>query len=378
MTRRHQVEQWFRAALEAVEPRRLVAEALDGEEGPATVIAIGKAAGAMCWGAVDALGHVTGLCVTGHETSVPADVELIIGNHPIPGEASLVGGARVLSLAPEADIALISGGGSAMCESPIEGVPLDFLARATAALLTGGASIEQLNLVRGHLSKVKGGGLGPIATYVLSDVSGQPPDVVSSGPTIPRPHEPDAALDLLREFGVHVPHDIEVAVRSTRPPSQVRPRVVVVGDGRTAAAAALAASGLDGNIEEGWITGSLAAELDDFIGGAAPGLTVAAGEPVLEALGMGVGGRNTHAALLAAQRIEGTDWVFGALATDGVDGSSTAAGAIVDGTTITRGGDPGKAVATFDSATYLGTVGDLIQTGPTGTNVADVWLIWKN
>lgn len=348
-----------------------------GDRGPATVIAIGKAAGAMCWGAHDALGDIDGVCVTSHDTPVPDGVELIVGDHPVPGEASLAAGNRALQVAPSARIALISGGGSALCEVPVEGVDLDFLATATRSLLHGGASIDQLNLVRGHLSKIKFGGLGPLTTYVLSDVSGEPPGVVSSGPTIPAAHDPDRALSLLERFGVSVPAEVRSAILAARPHGEAPEKVVVVGDGHTAAAAVLAASGEAGEVRERWITGDLGLEISEFIEHSRPGLTVAAGEPVVNAGGGGVGGRNSHAALLASQRLQGTDWVFAALATDGVDGSSQAAGAVIDGTTIDRGGDPSEALANFDSATYLQRSGDQIVTGPTGTNVADVWVIWK-
>ncbi|HEU4319253.1 MAG TPA: DUF4147 domain-containing protein [Acidimicrobiia bacterium] len=377
MTRRELAEQWLRRAIDAVDPRPLTAHALKREDDGETIIAIGKAAAAMCWGAADALGAIRGLCVTGQRTTVPPGIELVVGDHPIPGQASLVAGEKALEVAPHADIALVSGGGSALCESPIDGVPLEYLAMATKALLSGGASIEQLNLVRGHLSRIKGGGLGPLSTYVLSDVSGQPPEVVSSGPTLPAPHAPDTVLELLKRFNVEVPIDVENAIRASRELREAPDRVVVVGDGHTAAAAVIAASGLPGAVQDRWVTGQLTVELDEFVNDSPSGLTVAAGEPVLEVSGVGSGGRNTHAALLAADLIAGTDWVFGALATDGIDGNSTSAGAVVDGSTILRGGDPASALAEFDSATYLERSGDLIVTGPTGTNVADVWLILK-
>ena len=103
----------------------------------------------------------------------------------------------------------------------------------------------------------------------------------------------------------------------------------------------------------------------------------AVGETVVEVTGSGSGGRNTHAALLAAQRLAGTDDLFASFATDGVDGESGCAGAIVDGTTIERGGDPGPALADFDSAGYLARTGDLLVCSPTGTNVADLWILWR-
>ena len=127
----------------------------------------------------------------------------------------------------------------------------------------------------------------------------------------------------------------------------------------------------------GWLRGDVPSELDRFLSSARPGVaTIASGEPEVAVTGDGIGGRNTHAALLAAERISGMESMFVAFATDGVDGRSAAAGAIVDGETIARGGDPGPAITASDSATYLEATGDLIATGPTGTNVSDLWIFW--
>jgi hydroxypyruvate reductase len=104
---------------------------------------------------------------------------------------------------------------------------------------------------------------------------------------------------------------------------------------------------------------------------------VAAGEPDVKVDSPGVGGRNSHAALLAAIDLAGSDAVFASFATDGIDGRSDGAGAIVDGSTLERGGDPEPALARYDSAAYLDAAGDLVRTGPTGTNVADLWVLWR-
>jgi hypothetical protein len=114
-----------------------------------------------------------------------------------------------------------------------------------------------------------------------------------------------------------------------------------------------------------------------FLARPGPEITVGCGETVVKVTGAGSGGRNTHAALLAAQRLAGTDDLFVSFATDGVDAGTGSAGAIVDGTTIDRGGDPSRALADFDSASYLAAVGDLLICPPTGTNVADLWILWR-
>lgn len=376
---RRLVMTWLQDALAAVDPEPLTRLALNGMAGPLHVIAIGKAAPAMCRGAAQAVGSVSGLCVSNHREPVPKGIELVIGDHPLPGPNSLTAGRRALTHAGSADVALISGGGSALCEVPAGGVNMSFVAAVTRALLERGVDIETANLVRTHLSALKGGGLGPIPTFVLSDVSAHGPGVVSSGPTIPLEPDPDAALNIMHDLGVTVPPEVEEAVRGRTSPSR-SPVVQVIGDGRTAARAAAESARRDVDrveISEGWINGPLEEAVAAFVSSSREGVTVAAGEPLLRTKRDGVGGRNTHAALLAATHISGTEAVVAALATDGVDGTSDAAGAIVDGGTLDRGGDPHDSLQNFDSARYLRASGDILETGPTGTNVADLWLIWR-
>lgn len=374
------VRSWFEATIASIDPERLTADALSGRSGSLTLIAIGKAAPAMCRGAARAVGEVRGVCVTDHVEHVPEGMELMLGDHPLPGSRSVEAGERVLALAVEADIALISGGGSALCETPINGVDIGFVATVTGALLRGGADIEEMNLVRGHLSRVKNGGLGPIPTYILSDVGKWGPAVVSSGPTVPGPARPERAISIIRRYGVEVPEHIAEAILA-RPDTTLMPPVIeVLADGRTAAAAmarAAGESGIAARVSEDWLFGSVESCLDRFVSGTGPGVTVAAGEPGVTVRGDGRGGRNTHAALLAAEMLSGSEALFAAFATDGVDGNSGSAGAIVDGTTLARGGDPTTSLRRSDSATYLDRIDGLVRTGPTGTNVADLWVMWK-
>ncbi len=386
--RRSTLERFFRIALVSVDPERLTREALSGVEGPATLVAIGKAAAGMSRGAASALGEVDGICVSGDPgDTVPNGMELVVGDHPIPGAASFSAGRRALEKAATARhrlIALISGGGSALCEHPIDGIPSSFIREVNAHLLDSGASIDEMNLVRRHLSAVKNGGIAraasaPIATYVISDVCGADLSVVASGPTLPGPSDPDAAIAAMVHHGVEVPEEIRDAVRS-QPEADIGGPVELVADGHTATRAMIeraAGEGLDAVQDDEWVEGSVEEALDRFLDRAGPGLTVAAGEPEVTVTGDGAGGRNTHAALLAASRLEGSDFVFGAFATDGIDGNTRCAGAIVDGGSLERGGDPKPALERSDSATYLERTGDLVVTGPTGTNVADIWALWK-
>lgn len=379
MNRRNAILSWLMAGLEAVEPRALTASALHGESGPLTVIAIGKAAPAMCWGVLDAVGRVDGLCVTNHDAIVPDGVELLVGDHPVPGEASLHAGLRALEVAPAAGLALLSGGGSALCEVPSVGLDLDLVAEVNRRMLDAGTSIEETNLVRSHISRIKGGGLGALPTLILSDVGRAGPEVVSSGPTIVTEHDPQRVIGILKTVGVAVDRALEEVVRRVAPADRSDQRIEVIGDGKVAARAiaAAASSETTATVAADWVSGPYLNALEGLIIDAPPGVTVAAGEPSVPVVTGGVGGRNTHTALAAARMIAGTEIWFAALATDGDDGNSSSAGAIVSGTTIDRGGIADEALDAFDSATYLKRTGDLIETGPTGTNVADVWLVWK-
>ena len=375
--------------MDSIEPERLTKEVISKRPGgPATVIAIGKAAPAMCRGAAAAIGDVTGICVSDHIEDVPPGVQLLVGDHPIPGPSSFHAGQVVLEAVSQSTgrfIALISGGGSALCEHPAEGLAPEFLSDVSRVMLDTGASIGEMNLVRRHLSAIKGGGLRaaagrPIETYAISDVCGADPAVIASGPTIPQEPDPQAALVVMARMGIEVPASVSRALSKPRMLPDEDAEIMVIADGHTAAQAMVDASGrldIAAEVAPGWLTGPVGDALADFMSDGRPGLRVAAGEPEVEVEGEGSGGRNTHAALLAALEIAGSETLFAAFATDGVDGNSGSAGAIVDGATVDRGGDPTPSLASSDSATYLAGTGDLVVTGPTGTNVADLWMRWR-
>lgn len=385
--RRDLITAFFERALTAVDPDPLTTQALAGSRGPVTLVAIGKAAAGMCRGAARALGQVEGICVTAAESPVPPGIEMIVGDHPVPGESSFHAGRRVIEVITSARhpiVALISGGGSALCEHPIDGVSPDLIREATSRLLDSGAPIETLNMVRSHLSAVKGGGLArvasqPIETIALSDVCGADPSVIASGPTSSVPVDPDAVLEVLTALGMDLPDQARRAIARATPARDTTP-VRVIADGHTAmdaAADAARSAGFVATTMPGWLHGAAEAALDDFFENAiGDGLTFATGEIEVEVTGAGVGGRNTHVALMAAQRLSGSDGIFAALATDGVDGRSGGAGAVVDGETLGRGGDPRSAFATSNTARYLQQSGDLVVSSATGTNVGDLWMLW--
>ena len=388
--RRAKMIEWLEAGLAAVDPQRLTRDAIEDSDSqePAVIVALGKAAGAMTRGAAAAVEVVGGICVSDHPEPVPPTLRAMVGDHPIPGKASFDAGAAVLETVVNTPpdtriIALISGGGSAICESPRPGVTADYLTAVTKTLLHGGASIEELNLVRRHLSSIKCGGLAraagrPIDTFVLSDVGSADPAVVASGPTMPTPADPTGARDVMTRHHLEIPTSVWEAMTMEAGPLE-QPRVTVLANGLDAAGAALTAAP---SIYQKWLWGEWLGGyagvcLDRFLALAGPDITIGVGETVVEVKGSGVGGRNTHSALMAAQRLAGTEAIFASFATDGVDGESGSAGAIVDGRTIERGGDAGPALANFDSATYLASTGDLLVCPPTGTNVADLWILWR-
>lgn len=392
----------FDAAIEACNPEEAVAMAMadpaiasvvDGAD-RVVVVAIGKAAAAMARGVARVVPGVSGIAVSDHAEDCP--IELIIGDHPVPGDASLAGGERVLRTVREAGqgdavLFLISGGGSALVESLVPGVSLEDLAATTRVLIEGGVPIEEINEVRASLSMVKAGRLAAaagsrsIASFVLSDVVGEGPEVVASGPSIPSVLGTRASA-IIERPGVseHLPDPVLDAVVALRDPvAPIAQPIVEVGSTVRSAAAArawLESKGLEVTVLTTELVGPTERAVDQLLSAlASHSVVVAAGETVVEVSGEGLGGRNQHAALLTSLAIEGTSVVFAALGTDGRDGPTDAAGGIVDGGSAERmraaGVDPEAALGDCDSYRALTASDDLVISGPTGTNVADLWIV---
>ncbi|NNC92390.1 MAG: DUF4147 domain-containing protein [Acidimicrobiia bacterium] len=393
----------FTAALEAVDPEHAVRTALRESPiaSPVTVVAIGKAAPAM---ARAVGGRASGIVVTDHIEPLPDDFVSYTGGHPIPDASSWQAGQAVISLLASTDgpvLFLISGGASALCEVPAPGLAIEDLSAVTGALLKSGADITAMNTVRKHLSSVKGGRLAvlcagrPARTLLMSDVVGDPLDTIGSGPTVADPTTFTDAERVLDDYRVAVPGVVAAFLAAGRRGEvEETPKdgfsthpVEIVADGSVAAAAAVGAAeqvDIPARIE----TAKLAGDAETAATGAVTaatevGMTFLAGETTVKVTGGGVGGRNQHAALAAALMLDGADdqILFGTLATDGVDGPTDAAGAVVDGGTVGRGGDAGlDAVSYFDnhaSHPFLEASGDLLRIGPSGTNVGDLWVVWR-
>lgn len=406
------IEAMFAAALRAVDPSRVVADALrtldvgDGS-GKVIVVAIGKAGEAMARGAVAALGDRidAGFVVTkdGHSTGVlDKRFQVFEAAHPVPDQRGVDATRTVVDAVRQLDrqdvvVALISGGGSALFEAPRPPLQLGEIAQVTKLLLRAGAPIQDLNAVRIPLSLIKGGGLRRAAgdsrmlTLLLSDVLGNDPHFIASGPTVLGENDPQRALALLRHYSVidDVPRsvlDVLATLVDSDGSGFDRDVLRVVGDNASAVEAARAFADRQGRrvrvvwqaiegeastLGRAWVNEIAHADADVLIGG---------GEATVTVRGNGIGGRNTEFALaaageLATLRID--DWTVASLATDGQDALTGAAGAMVDSLTISRaemmGIDPRQALADNDSATLLERTGDLVITGPTGTNVNDLY-----
>ena len=401
----------YDAALAAVEPRAAVSGSMslegtvlrvgsrsfsDVDPHDIVIVAIGKAATGMAIGAHDAVGASRGIVVTTHGTDVP--YRLCIGSHPIPDEMSVRCGEALLSLVTgtrpsDVLVFLMSGGGSAVAVAPIDGVSIEDLAEMNRLLIVSGMPIEDINAVRASVSRIKGGGLADAAgteqraTLILSDVVGASPAHVASGPSTAFVVGSNPALiidayGLRRELPGPVVAAIERSIDAAERPAWP---FDVIGSPEIAAKAAvefLQSSGFDATLATTNMRGESRHEAVAFVDRASRGtITVAAGETTVEVRGQGVGGRNQEAALSAAIHIEDRDIVFASIGTDGIDGPTQAAGAVVSGVTATKARDLGLnlegALADNDSHTVLTALGETVVTGPSGTNVADLWMVAK-
>lgn len=429
------LETVFRAAVAAVEPGRLVREALRADEaglrirGDAAVESVpwagvrnvylvggGKAGRPMGEAALAILGDRVAagiLAVPAGEEGAAGPVRFLGAGHPLPDEGSREAARGILSLLAGTDardlvIALVSGGGSSMISSPAEGISPEEKASVSRLLLRSGADIVSLNTVRKHLSAVKGGRLAaacPAAVRVLllSDVPGDDPSVVASGPFSPDPSTFGDALRVLDGLppGSVVPPSVRFRVEQgaagripetpkAQDPAFGRVRTFLVGSNRTAlsaAAEAAKASGAEVKVLPGFLAGEarscargFVAALRNASAAAGPGkrvVLVAGGETSVTVRGNGLGGRNLEFALAAAIEMDGERGM--ALlcgGTDGVDGPTDAAGAYADGTTCSRarqaGLSPERHLERNDAHSFFRALSGLLRTGPTGTNVADV------
>ena len=403
----------FRAGVMEIDGHRYAL----GDHERVMVVAIGKAAGSMAAAFLriadgDARrmeGVVAGVC----EQQLPAQIKVFRSGHPTPNQASLDAAREILRLlggATERDMVvfLISGGGSSMVEQMLsDAISLEEIAATHKALVESGAPIAAINAVRKHLSAVKGGRLAAAAapaeqlTMFVSDVPAGALDALASGPTLPDRSTVADVLRIAAKYGLA--SSLPKAVAALLTPEEMaetpkaggaefaRSQWIEMLDSTSlteAAATRAAATGWTVAVDDtcdDW-TAEDAAEylvrrLEGLRAEQSRVCLLSAGEVTVKvpAGKAGRGGRNQHFALMCSERIAGRDWVVLSAGSDGVDGNSPAAGAVVDGTTTARaeaaGSSVKKALAEFDSYGLLSRLGDAIETGPTGNNLRDLRIL---
>ncbi|RPI83805.1 MAG: glycerate kinase [Chloroflexi bacterium] len=393
------------AALDAVDPGAAVQRYLEANPLPDAsrvfALGIGKAAVPMTQALAGLADLTRALIITKHASVVDFERVMVMeGNHPVPGVASLRAGREALDFVSGLQpddllVCLISGGGSALMTDPI--VLLAELQLLTSSLLACGARIDEMNTLRRRLDRVKGGGLAratraPILSLILSDVVGSPIEAIASGPTAPDPTTREDAIVVLEKYNLQTPvlDVIRSALETPKPDDLIFERVrnVIVGDNALAARAALVQAQREGFETEylgsGWQgeARQVGLELGRSLVSAAeskrtPFCMVAGGETTVTIRGSGTGGRNQELALAAVPVLAGLQNVMLiTLATDGEDGPTDAAGAVVTGESmqraITMGLEPEEYLERNDSYAFFQKLGDSLRIGPTGTNVNDL------
>ena len=382
------------------------------------VVGCGKAAAKMALAIEDLLGdRVSGGIVVvkyGYALSLER-IKVVEAGHPIPDEAGVDGARQIIELvrtAGENDLVLflISGGGSALLPGPADGLTLAEKQRTTQMLLQSGATIQEVNAVRKHISKLKGGRFAKLVapancvSLILSDVIGDSLEAIASGPTVADSTTYGDCLEIVRRYGLtdKTPHAVvnllrrgaEGAIDETPKPSDAifhKVQNVIIGSNRAALNGAerqaetfgyqtrVLSSSVEG--ESLTVAKSHAALVKEIAGSGQPlrrpACVISGGETTVTIRGDGLGGRNQEFALAAAVEIDGLDGVIVLSGgTDGTDGPTDAAGAIVDASTVQRGRARGLDAAAFlarnDSYHFLKATDDLLITGPTFTNVMDL------
>ncbi len=415
----------FKSALQAVNPELRVKQYLKEYLKHYTninniyLLAFGKAACPMARAAASVLSDRVnrGIVITkyGHSDGFefPENIELYEASHPLPDESGVKATGRAIDIVKNASensltIVLISGGGSALFCKPIEGITLKDKMITTDILLKAGADIFELNTVRKHLSAVKGGRLAEtiypanVLSLIISDVIGNRLDVIASGPTTPDSTTYQDAMDVIKKYDIQQEiHErvfrlLEQGIRgeipeTLKPGSSVFTKVEnhIISSNRHCLEQAknkalelgyeaeIITDSLQGEARNAarWLFSELNKRLTNK-----PLCLITGGETTVTVKGTGLGGRNTEFALSFAMEAEGISNVtFLSAGTDGTDGPTDAAGAVVDGETIKRakslGLDPADYLNRNDSYNFFKKTGELLITGPTGTNVMDIQIV---
>ncbi len=401
----------FDAAINAAQPVHCIPRHLPtAPKGRTLVIGAGKASAAMARAFEDAWpGALTGLVVTRYGYAVPcARIEIVEAAHPVPDAAGQAAARRIREFvrgltADDLVVCLISGGGSSLLALPAEGLTLEDKQDVNRALLKSGATISEMNVVRRHLSAIKGGRLAAachpaqVVTLTISDVPGDNPMDIASGPTVADPTTCADALDVVRRYGIDVPAAVRNTLESGRgetvkpgDPRIARAEVRMIATPQMAleAAAAVArAAGvtpivlgdsIEGEARDvGKVMAGIAAQV--VLHGQpfpAPCVLLSGGETTVTVRGDGRGGRNVEFLLSLAIALDGRAGIFAIAGdTDGVDGQEEIAGAIVTPDSLARAWAkairPRESLARNDGHGFFEALGDSVVTGPTLTNVND-------
>jgi len=401
----------FDAAIASAQPAVCIPPHLpEAPRGRLIVVGAGKASAAMARVVEDNWqGPLSGLVVTRYGYAVPCrHIEIVEAAHPVPDAAGMRAAQRILDLVgnlhkDDLVLCLISGGGSALMPLPAPGLTLDMKQQVSRALLASGATISEMNCVRRHLSAIKGGRLGAacfpaqVLTLLISDVPGDRPVDIASGPTVADPTTCADALSIMRRYGIEMPREVLEHLESGRGESvkpgdprlktaTVRtiatPQMALEAAAGVARAAGMAAHILSDSIEgEACDVGKVLAGVAQQVAArdqpvSAPCVLLSGGETTVTVRGSGRGGRNVEFLLSLAIALEGNRRIH-ALAgdTDGVDGQEEIAGAYMSPSSLTRaralGLSPKDMLADNDAHRFFTALGDSVITGPTLTNVND-------
>jgi len=398
------LEESFRAAVAAADPRAILAARLPPPpKGRTYVAAAGKAAAAMALAVERHFpSDVEGIAITRYGHGVPTKrIRVVEAGHPVPDEAGEVAAREILAavrkLGPEdLLLALLSGGGSSLLSLPAPDVPMADLKKVTAQLLKSGAAIQEINTVRKHLSAIHGGRLAaasraPVVALIISDVTGDDPTHIASGPCAPDPTTYADAREILARYGIEPPASVKArlqkAADETPKPgdpvfAKVQNKVIATAHrSLEAAAEVFAKAGVQPVILGDTVTGE-AAEVAKVMAALVyeirkyqkpwkpPVALISGGECTVTIQGEGGRGGRCAEFLLSLGIETGGVWAI-ACDTDGIDGSEDNAGAILTPDSMQRGRDAKRLLAKHDSYGFFSALGDLVVTGPTRTNVND-------
>jgi len=398
------LRQLFEIAVSAVSPRSCMADVLDAlPERDLIVIGAGKAAAAMALEMErHKRGDVSGIVIVPYGHGLACEkIEVVEAAHPVPDSAGVAAARRMLELVSglsESDhvLCLLSGGGSSLMTSPIDGITLENKQSISRSLLKSGAPIGDVNCVRKQLSAIKGGRLAArcwparIRTIIISDVPGNDVSVIASGPTVHDTTTPDDARAVLVRYEIDVPESVKSVLENVDPVTfDFDEDITVIATSDTAIAAAAEFAGSEGY--EVMMLGDLEGDARDLANHhaslakkAADGISqqslplviFSGGETTLKVTGTGRGGRNGEYALALARALDGHPKISAlACDTDGIDGAGDNAGCVVLPDTLARASGVSLDAAAFqannDSYSFFAALGDLVITGPTRTNVND-------